>query len=141
MRKSRPAARIRDAALLFNCRPCRSFVRKTFRGPECARAGSKTYPTQLKSPLAGVFTRRSFANSDEPGGAGGRNPVPLRSAWHRDGLVMNFCGISDSFASLASQNPPCPECASTSRVAKGLCLRCLFSCGLLAGEAETESLD
>jgi len=54
---------------------------------------------------------------------------------------MNFCGISDSFASLASQNPPCPECASTSRVAKGLCLRCLFSCGLLAGEAETESLD
>ena len=47
---------------------------------------------------------------------------------------MNTCGISDSVTSALREAEPCPSCASTSRVGRGLCLRCLLQTGFEGSE-------
>lgn len=52
---------------------------------------------------------------------------------------MNFRGVADSLAA-ASRRRACPECGSTMTIAHGLCLGCLFQCGL-SSEQDGDCLD
>ena len=52
---------------------------------------------------------------------------------------MNIRGVADSLG-VASHRRACPECGSTTTIAHGLCLGCLFQCGL-SSEQGGECLD
>src|SRR5205807_1284521 len=53
---------------------------------------------------------------------------------------MNVSGISDSVR-IQSDVIACPQCGSTSRVGRGLCLNCLLQTGLGAETGNNETLD
>jgi serine/threonine protein kinase/Tfp pilus assembly protein PilF len=53
---------------------------------------------------------------------------------------MSFAG-TPSWPPLGEQSAPCPECGSTSRVGRGLCLNCLLYRGFGADAANNETLE
>ncbi|MEO5720590.1 MAG: protein kinase [Chthoniobacterales bacterium] len=53
--------------------------------------------------------------------------------------MKDLAGFSDSIASVASNPAPCPECGAATRIARGMCVSCLLSEGLL--EDEEQSLE
>ena len=53
---------------------------------------------------------------------------------------MNPCGLSNSIR-LLKEPIACPQCGSTSRVGRGLCLNCLLQTGLGAETGNNETLD
>lgn len=53
---------------------------------------------------------------------------------------MNFCGLTDSPASIVNEFERC-RCGSVTRVGYGLCLSCLLRSGLCPEEPQTESFD
>ncbi len=53
---------------------------------------------------------------------------------------MNFCGLTDSPASIVNEPEQC-RCGSVTRVGYGLCLSCLLRSGLCPEEPQTESFD
>ncbi len=53
---------------------------------------------------------------------------------------MNPCGLSNSMR-LLKEPIACPQCGSTSRVGRGLCLNCLLQTGLGAETGNNETLD
>jgi eukaryotic-like serine/threonine-protein kinase len=53
---------------------------------------------------------------------------------------MNFCGLTDSPASIVNESKRC-RCGSVTRVGYGLCLSCLLRSGLCPEEPQTESFD
>src|SRR5437879_3036562 len=92
-------------------------------------------------PLPHALTRRSLANGEQPCGNRGGNPLPVRRPGHKRGPSgMNFCGLTDSPASIVNEPEQC-RCGSVTRVGYGLCLGCLLRSGLCPEEPQTESFD
>ena len=52
---------------------------------------------------------------------------------------VEFCGVTDSPASISSEPSKCPDCHATSRVADGLCLMCLLQGALVEDQFVSSS--
>src|SRR5712691_3684834 len=71
---------------------------------------------------------------------GGRTPNTSRPVLTFFDVNMNPAG-TPAWAPLREEPFPCPECGSTSRVARGLCLNCLLCRGLGADTSNNETLE